>query len=170
MTDKPLPAHSRSLPEDIVLDLECQRSGLVIDDPFDLDRFVEAQEGTYASALAEIRRGAKRGHWIWFVFPQLKGLGSSPMAEKYGIRSLAEARAYLAHPVLGTRLYECVETLQDLTGNSAGDVFGDVDAMKLRSSLTLFAKAGGGAIFEAAVARCFGSMDPRTEQMLAQAK
>ena len=127
-----------------------------------------AQEGTYAAALAEIRRGAKRGHWIWFVFPHLKGLGRSGMSQRFGIASLNEARAYLAHPVLGPRLRECVEALQDLTGKSAAQVFGAVDAMKLRSSLTLFSLAGGGAVFEAALSRWFGSADSRTLERLQQ--
>lgn len=135
-------------------------------DQYDLDRFVRAQEGTYAQALAEVRRGSKRGHWMWFIFPQLKGLGHSPTAQHFGMGSLGEAAAYLSHPVLGTRLLECVEALQDLASSNAIDVFGDVDAMKLRSSLTLFALAGGGPIFEAAVVRWFGSMDERTEELL----
>jgi uncharacterized protein (DUF1810 family) len=135
-------------------------------DPFNLERFVEAQEGTYAGALAEIRRGAKRGHWMWFIFPQLRGLGRSELAHYYGIGSLDEARAFLAHPVLGPRLRECVETLQDLTGKDAFDVFGEVDAMKLRSSLTLFSRAGGGAMFRAALARWFGSADEQTLAIL----
>jgi uncharacterized protein (DUF1810 family) len=133
-----------------------------MDDPFNLKRYIEAQEGTYAGALAEIRRGAKRGHWMWFIFPQLRGLGRSEMAHRFGISSLDEARAYLTHPVLGPRLRECVAALQDLTSRSAAEVFGDVDAMKLRSSLTLFAQAGRGPIFEAALSRWFGEEDERT--------
>jgi uncharacterized protein (DUF1810 family) len=136
------------------------------DDPLNVGRFVEAQEGTYTNALAELRRGAKRGHWMWFIFPQLKGLGRSHMAQQYGIASLDEACAYLAHPVLGPRLRECVAALQDLTDTTAISVFGDVDAMKLRSSLTLFARAGGGAIYDAALARWFGEPDPVTIRML----
>lgn len=112
-----------------MVDLECQQSDPSTDDSFDLARFVEAQEGVYQSALAEIRRGAKRGHWMWFIFPQLRGLGHSAMAERYGIGSIEEARAYLEHPLLGQRLRECVEALQDLTGPSAADIFGEVDAM-----------------------------------------
>lgn len=135
--------------------------------PSDLSRFVEAQDGVYEQALAEIRRGAKRGHWMWFMFPQRKGLGRSPTAQKYAIGSLEEARAYLSDSVLGSRLRECVEALQDLTASSATQVFGEVDAMKLRSSLTLFSLAGGGPIFEAAVARWFGSPDEQTKTLLA---
>lgn len=135
-------------------------------DPFDLKRFVEAQGDVYVSALSEIQRGAKRGHWMWFIFPQARGLGHSAMANRFGIASLEEARAYLAHPVLGARLRECVESLQDLTGFSAAEVFGDIDALKLRSSLTLFDLAEGGPIFDAALARWFGSRDERTAELL----
>lgn len=124
--------------------------------PHDLDRFLEAHADTYDTALSEIRRGAKRGHWMWFIFPQIAGLGISPTAQHYAIRSLAEAKAYLAHPVLGSRLRDCVAALQDLTGRSPEIVFGDVDAMKLRSSLTLFIEAGGGQLFESALQRWFG--------------
>ena len=103
---------------------------------------------------------------MWFVFPQLKGLGHSPIAQHFGLASLDEAAAYLSHPILGARLRECVEALQDLKSSNAVDVFGDVDAMKLRSSLTLFTIAGGGPIFEAAVVRWFGTKDRRTEGFL----
>jgi uncharacterized protein (DUF1810 family) len=112
-------------------------------DPFDLQRFVDAQDsaGTYDQALAELRAGAKRSHWMWFVLPQVEGLGRSPMAQRYAVSGLDEARAYLAHPVLGPRLVECARALTDLDGRSAEQVFGSVDAMKLRSSMTLFAAA-----------------------------
>lgn len=136
-------------------------------DPFNLNRFATAQADTYEAALAEIRRGAKRGHWMWFIFPQMAGLGSSAMAQTYALRSLDEARAYLAHPVLGTRLRECVAALQDLPGKTAEAIFGSVDAMKLRSSLTLFEAAGGGPHFSAALERWFGgAADRRTVQLL----
>ena len=125
-------------------------------DPFALDRFVEAQQPVYAAALREIAKGAKRGHWMWFVFPQVAGLGSSMMAERYAIHSLEEARAYLVHPVLGARYRECVEALQDLPFNHAETVFGPVDTEKLRSSLTLFAAAGGPPLLNAAIERWFG--------------
>ncbi|MBX3565897.1 MULTISPECIES: DUF1810 domain-containing protein [unclassified Sphingomonas] len=128
-----------------------------------LDRFAEAQAPVYATALGEIRRGAKRTHWMWFIFPQLAGLGRSETARFFGICSLDEARAYLAHPVLGARLRECVAALQDIADRSASAeaVFGEVDAMKLRSSLTLFAEAGAGPLFHAALERWFGgSRDP----------
>jgi uncharacterized protein (DUF1810 family) len=123
---------------------------------FDLDRFVEAQAGTYEAALAEIRAAAKRGHWMWYVFPQLSGLGRSEMARHFAIRSLAEARAYLKHPLLGARIAACVVALQDLGDATAESVFGNVDAMKLRSSLTLFEAAGADPLFAAAIDRWFG--------------
>jgi uncharacterized protein (DUF1810 family) len=106
-----------------------------------LSRFVEAQQSVYPAALAELRAGRKTSHWMWFVFPQIAGLGRSPMAQRYAIASLEEARAYLAHPVLGARLREAARVLTGLTGRSAREIFGDVDAMKLRSSMTLFARA-----------------------------
>jgi len=108
-----------------------------------LNRFVEAQDahGTYAAALAELRRGRKTSHWMWFVFPQVAGLGRSEMAERYAVSGLAEARAYLADPVLGQRLRECCEVLLGLDEADPVAVFGSVDAMKLRSSMTLFSRA-----------------------------
>jgi uncharacterized protein (DUF1810 family) len=110
-------------------------------DPFDLQRFVDAQDrdGTYERALAELRQGRKRSHWIWFVFPQIAGLGSSDAARRYAISSLDEAAAYLAHPVLGPRLDTCAEALLELPTRDPEAVLGTVDAMKLRSSMTLFA-------------------------------
>ncbi len=111
------------------------------DDPHDLQRFVKAQSGAYDVAVAEIRAGSKRSHWMWFVFPQLDGLGSSPTAQTYAIRSLAEARAYLAHPLLGPRLVECVQAANAVRERSAGDIFGYPDELKFRSSLTLFLMA-----------------------------
>jgi uncharacterized protein (DUF1810 family) len=134
----------------------------------DLQRFVDAQEPIYPRALEEIRRGAKRTHWMWFIFPQLKGLGRSAMAQRYAIASVDEAKAYLDHPVLGARYVECVSTLQDLIGHDAVAVFGEVDAVKLRSSLTLFEAASGNALFGAALSRWFGgerdqrTLEPRT--------
>jgi uncharacterized protein (DUF1810 family) len=110
------------------------------EDPFDLDRFITAQVGTYAQALAELRAGRKRSHWMWFVFPQIAGLGSSPMAQRYALSSLDEARVYLADPVLGPRLRECTAAALDAPG-SAHDLFGSPDDMKFRSCLTLFAEA-----------------------------
>lgn len=111
-------------------------------DPFDLQRFLDAQAGgTYEGALAELRAGRKRGHWIWFVLPQLRGLGLSPTSRHYGITGLDEARAYLAHPVLGHRLRQCFQVLADLPEPDPVRVLGSVDAVKLRSSATLFAAA-----------------------------
>jgi len=138
-------------------------------DGYDLDRFVEAQTPVYSAALAEIRRGAKRSHWMWFIFPQLDGLGRSETAKFFGIRSLEEARAYLAHPLLGPRLRECVGALQDITdtGISADILFGATDAIKLRSSLTLFIEAGAGPLFVAALERWAGGVaDPETLRLL----
>ncbi|GAB3242845.1 DUF1810 domain-containing protein [Kineosporia babensis] len=113
------------------------------DDPFDLARFVEAQDsgGTYARAVAELRAGEKVGHWMWFVFPQVAGLGLSAMSVRYAIDGLPEARAYLAHPVLGPRLQECAGILDGLPRSDADQILGPVDAAKLRSSMTLFAYA-----------------------------
>ena len=112
-------------------------------DPYDLERFALAQDAreTYASAVAELRAGRKTGHWMWFVFPQIAGLGISPMSRRYAISSLEEARLYLAHPILGERLEECARILTELSGGTAHDIFGSIDAMKLRSSMTLFARA-----------------------------
>jgi uncharacterized protein (DUF1810 family) len=110
-------------------------------DPFDLQRFVDAQDRVYPTVLDELRGGRKRSHWIWFVFPQLRGLGHSPTAVRFGIASLDEARAYLAHPVLGPRLRECTRLVAAIDDSSADDVFGWPDNLKVRSSMTLFARA-----------------------------
>ena len=133
-----------------------------------LARFVEAQAKVYDLALAEIRAGAKRSHWMWFIFPQLRGLGHSPTAHHYGIASLSEARAYLDHAVLGPRYRECVQALQALEGSDPVAVFGSVDAMKLRSSLTLFEAAGYSDLFAGALDRWFdGERDASTLHKLA---
>ncbi|OBG18789.1 DUF1810 domain-containing protein [Mycobacterium sp. 852002-51057_SCH5723018] len=108
---------------------------------FDLKRFVDAQEPVYHNVVDELRHGRKRSHWMWFVFPQLRGLGSSPTAERYGISSLEEARAYLRHDVLGPRLRECTRLVNQIEGRSAAEIFGSPDDLKLRSSMTLFARA-----------------------------
>jgi uncharacterized protein (DUF1810 family) len=129
-------------------------------DPFDLDRFVTAQdEGwTYARALAELRAGRKGSHWMWFVFPQEAGLGQSAMSRRYAIGSMEEARAYLAHPVLGPRLRECAAALLAVEGRSAVEILGEVDALKLRSSMTLFAAADPGEpLFPALLERYFAA-------------
>lgn len=110
-------------------------------DPFDLNRFVRAQAPVYRGVVEELRGGRKRGHWMWFVFPQLSGLGSSPMADRYGISGLDEARAYLRHGLLGPRLRECARLVNGVQGRSAAEIFGSPDDLKLRSSMTLFARA-----------------------------
>ena len=137
----------------------------------DLERFVRAQDerGTYDHALAELRAGRKTSHWMWFVFPQVAGLGQSPTAQAYAITDLAEARAYLAHDVLGPRLLECCAALLDLDDDrTAEQVFGEVDAMKLRSSMTLFAIADPDEpTYDAVLARFFdGEQDQRTPALL----
>ncbi len=136
------------------------------EDPWRLDRFVTAQDrgGTYQRAVAELRAGAKRSHWMWFVFPQVAGLGMSAMAQEYAISSAEEARAYLAHPVLGPRLRECAGIVAGTPGRTAEQVFGPVDAMKLRSSMTLFDAAGDGeTVFGEVLERFFGgAADPAT--------
>ncbi|MGY1636631.1 DUF1810 domain-containing protein [Geodermatophilus sp. SYSU D00742] len=126
-------------------------------DPHSLDRFVQAQDGVYEAALRELRAGAKRGHWMWFVFPQVAGLGRSPTARHYAVSGLPEARAYLDHPVLGPRLVDCARALLDLDTTDAVRVLGPVDAVKLRSSMTLFEQAGPeAAVFGAVLDRFFG--------------
>lgn len=140
-------------------------------DPFHLQRFVDAQEDAaiYARALSELRAGRKRGHWIWFVFPQIAGLGSSPMSQAYAIRSLEEARAYLEHPVLGPRLRESTEALLAADpGASAEAILGGIDAIKVRSSMTLFARAAPEErLFTDVLDRFYaGEADPETERRL----
>jgi uncharacterized protein (DUF1810 family) len=110
-------------------------------DPFDLKRFVDAQAPVYRSVVDELRGGRKRSHWMWFIFPQLRGLGSSPMAARYGISSLEEARAYLRHNLLGPRLLECTQLVNQVQGRSIAEIFGSPDDLKLCSSMTLFARA-----------------------------
>jgi uncharacterized protein (DUF1810 family) len=112
-----------------------------VEDPYQLERFVTAQRGSYDDAIAELRRGRKTGHWIWYVFPQLAGLGRSPTSQRYAIASLDEARAYLQHPVLGSRLVEAASVVLGNTESTAEQIFGELDAMKLRSSMTLFQRA-----------------------------
>lgn len=138
-------------------------------DPHDLGRFVRAQAADYGRALAEVRAGEKRTHWMWYVFPQLAGLGSSPASWHYGIAGRAEAGAYLAHPVLGPRLAECCEAAVGVGGRSADEVFGEADARKLRSSATLFAAVSPpGSVFARVLDRFFGGEpDPRTVGLLA---
>jgi uncharacterized protein (DUF1810 family) len=137
---------------------------------FDLRRFVEAQEqgGVYERALAELRAGGKTSHWMWFVFPQLAGLGRSATSRAYAIGSLAEAQAYLRDPLLGARLLECAQVLSELGGRSAEQVFGSVDALKLRSSITLFARAAPQQPLFARLLRQYfeGTADPATDALL----
>ncbi len=138
------------------------------DDPFELERFVEAQKYVYAQALAEIRAGRKESHWMWYVFPQFDGLGFSPMAERYAIKSLDEARAYLAHATLGPRLVECVEAALGVEGRSARAIFGTPDDLKLRSCATLFAVVSPARSgFERLLGKYFGGeRDVRTLRLL----
>jgi uncharacterized protein (DUF1810 family) len=138
-------------------------------DPYDLARFVEAQDGVYDEALAELRRGRKRSHWMWFVFPQMAGLGFSSMSQRYAIRSLDEARAYLAHSVLGPRLRECCAVLLELQNRSAHEIFGSPDDLKLQSSATLFELvAEPDNVFSRVLDRCYaGRRDERTLQLAA---
>lgn len=133
-----------------------------------LDRFVEAQEKTYSVALDEIKRGLKRSHWMWFIFPQLRGLGMSSMAYTYGIAGLDEARAYLAHPILSARLIEICEALLEQKKKSPEDIFGGVDAMKLRSSMTLFILVSeDGSVFHEVLKQFYhGRMDERTVELV----
>src|SRR5579863_7341807 len=137
-------------------------------DPFDLQRFVDAQRAEFEAARKELEGGMKVGHWIWFIFPQIKGLGQSWMSQRYAISSLAEAQAYLQHPVLGPRMRECTQLVNSVNGRSIEEIFGDIDAMKFRSSMTLFAKAtDDNQIFLNALQKYFsGEFDPLTIQRL----
>lgn len=142
------------------------------DDPYDLQRFVDAQQGVHEEALRELRAGRKHSHWMWFVFPQLRGLGHSPMAVRYGVASLDEARAYLAHPVLGPRIEAAALAALESPGRTVAEIFGSPDDMKFRSSMTLFAMAAvGESVFRRALAgRCGDAMDERTLEMLATSR
>jgi uncharacterized protein (DUF1810 family) len=135
----------------------------------DLERFVTAQDsgGSYRRAVAELRTGRKTSHWMWFVFPQISGLGRSAMAQTYAIRDLAEAQAYLAHPVVGPRLIECAEIVASHRGLSAEEMFGGIDAIKLRSSMTLFAHADPDQeVFRQVIDKYFEGPDPETERRI----
>ena len=139
-------------------------------DTFQLQRFVDAQEGVYETALAELRAGLKRTHWMWFIFPQLAGLGRSPTAQFYAIRSRSEARAFLAHPLLGARYREAVAAVRQWAGTKdAIAILGEIDAVKLRSSLTLFEAVSGDPLFATALADFFAEPDPETLRLLKQA-
>jgi uncharacterized protein (DUF1810 family) len=124
-------------------------------DPYDLERFVHAQAADYDRALSELKDGRKRSHWMWYVFPQIEGLGYSPMSRRYAIKSSAEARAYLDHPILGPRLRECAAIVQSIAGRSALEIFGSPDDMKLRSCATLFARVSDDDIFEQVIRKYF---------------
>ena len=140
--------------------------------PHDLQRFVDAQRAVYERVCAELRAGDKRSHWMWFIFPQLAGLGHSPMARRYAISSLAEARAYLEHPLLGARLEECTRLVNAVEGRSILQIFGPPDDMKFRSSMTLFSRATAhDAIFREALDKYFGGEpDRRTLELLGRAE
>ena len=135
-----------------------------MDDRFQLQRFVDAQQPVYEAVLSELHAGRKRSHWMWFVFPQLEGLGASAMAQRYAIRSLAEAHAYLAHPLVGARLKECVGLVNKVEGRSAHEIFGSPDDLKFHSSMTLFAAtAPQEPLFGEALHKYFaGRRDPLT--------
>lgn len=137
-------------------------------DPYNLERFVTAQVGVYQTACGELRKGRKQSHWIWFVFPQMKGLGRSTAAHHYGIGSLDEARAYLEHPLLGPRLNEVTRLMLETRGRSLNEILGSPDDMKFRSSMTLFARAAGAeSVFaEALNALCAGQQDEKTLALL----
>ena len=141
-------------------------------DQFDLQRFADAQDRVYDAVVGELRSGQKRSHWIWFVFPQLRGLGHSPTAQHYGIASLDEARAYLMHEVLGPRLRECTRLVADIEGRSANDIFGWPDNLKVRSSMTLFARAtDNDAEFRAVLDKFYnGEEDAATVELLSSAR
>lgn len=135
----------------------------------DLERFVQAQDsgGTYQRAVAELRSGRKTTHWMWFIFPQIAGLGRSAMAQAYAISDLAEAQAYLAHPILGPRLIECAEVVAAQQGRSAEQIFGGIDAIKLRSSMTLFAQAAPDqTIFQQVIDQYYDGQDSQTVRRL----
>ena len=142
------------------------------DDPFDLSRFMRAQEGIYNRVLAELRAGQKRTHWMWFIFPQIDGLGHSTTSKHYAIKSKEEARQYLNHPVLGTRLLECAEVVFTIEGRSVSKIFGYPDDLKLKSSMTLFASvANPRSVFVRVLDKYFhGEQDVRTLQLLEKLK
>lgn len=133
-----------------------------------LSRFIEAQEASYRQALAELRAGRKQSHWMWFIFPQLAGLGHSSTSQYYALKSLDEAQAYLEDPLLGARLKECTETVLGLSGRSANDIFGSIDALKFRSSMTLFSRVStADSPFRQALEKFFqGQLDERTLGLL----
>ena len=146
------------------------RTEVTVEDPYDLERFVTAQDagGTYQHALDELRGGSKRSHWMWFVFPQIAGLGQSPTARKYAVTSIDEAKAYRRHPVLGPRLLECAGAVAALEDRTAGQIFGGIDERKLHSSMTLFLRADPQqSVFQEVLAKYFdGLPDAATDRLL----
>ena len=128
-------------------------------DPYNLERYVSAQEHSYNDAISELLDGQKQSHWMWFVFPQIKGLGSSDLAQRYAISGAGEAAAYVAHPILGSRLIKCCNLILDIDDRSAQDIFGGIDAMKLRSSMTLFSRAVGNPTFSKVLAKYFAGKE-----------
>jgi uncharacterized protein (DUF1810 family) len=135
--------------------------------PYDLDRFVRAQAPDYDRALSELRVGKKRSHWMWYIFPQIEGLGQSPMSHRYSIKSAAEARAYLDHPILGPRLRECATVVNSVVGRSALEIFGSPDDQKLRSCATLFGSVSDDGVFEQLLEKYFdGRPDEETLRRL----
>jgi len=126
------------------------------EDPHDLDRFVRAQAPDYARALSELRAGQKKSHWMWYIFPQIEGLGGSAMSRRYSIKSEAEAKAYLDHPLLGARLRECFAAVLNIDGRSALEIFGSPDDLKLRSCATLFAAVSDESVFQGILEKYFG--------------
>lgn len=135
--------------------------------PFDLERFVQAQALDYDRALSELRAGKKQSHWMWFIFPQIEGLGSSPMSRRYSIKSAAEARAYLGHPVLGPRLRECAAVVNRIVGRQALAIFGSPDELKMRSCATLFASVSDDPVFDQLLEKYFnGQQDTETLRLL----
>lgn len=139
------------------------------EDRYDLNRFVTAQDGVMAAVESELRAGRKSSHWMWFVFPQVAGLGSSATARHYAISSIDEARAYLAHPVLGRRLKACCALLLDLVGRAPEAILGSIDALKLRSSMTLFLAASGDPAFQQVLDNFYrGERDPATDAIIAR--
>jgi uncharacterized protein (DUF1810 family) len=138
-------------------------------DPYDLQRFVDAQEAVYGNVIAELRHGRKRSHWMWFIFPQIAGLGFSAMAQRYAIASRAEAVAYLAHDVLGQRLIECARLVLDVSGKPILDILGSPDDMKFRSSMTLFGEVSDGSVFNDAIVKYYrDGKDQATLDILAR--
>ncbi len=137
-------------------------------DPFNLERFVDAQAPVYDEVCRELKAGRKQSHWMWFIFPQIAGLGQSPISIRFAIASLDEAKAYLAHPILGARLRECARLILDVEGRTAREIFGSIDEMKLRSSMTLFARAApDGDLFQRCLDKYFaGSPDPASSARL----